>query len=63
MPPTLVIFDMDDVLCDYSRDIRSAHLARLSGITPTAAFDAIWTSGFEDSGDAGELDAEAYLRG
>jgi putative hydrolase of the HAD superfamily len=61
--PTLVIFDMDDVLCNYSRQRRAAHLAQLAGTTPEAVIDAIWTSGFEGRGEAGDLDPYTYLRG
>jgi glucose-1-phosphatase len=61
--PSLVLFDMDDVLCTYSKQVRSAYLAQLTGSTPQAVYDAIWGSGFEALGDAGTLDAESYLRG
>ncbi|MGK9231941.1 HAD family phosphatase [Inquilinus limosus] len=59
----LVLFDMNEVLCRYDKAARIAALARLSGRSPQAIEAAIWGSGFEDRGDAGELDAEAYLRG
>jgi putative hydrolase of the HAD superfamily len=59
----LVLFDMDNVLCDYDRARRVAHLARVSGSTPAAVHGAIWDSGFEQLGDAGALDAAEYLRG
>ncbi|MFE0754788.1 HAD family hydrolase [Inquilinus sp. NPDC058860] len=59
----LILFDMNDVLCRYDKAARIAALARLSGRAPDAIEAAIWGSGFEDRGDAGELDAEAYLRG
>ena len=62
-PPSLVLFDMDDVLCAYSRTARAAHLAHLAGTTTEAVLEAIWGSGFETVGDAGTLDANAYLRG
>lgn len=61
--PSLVLFDMDDVLCDYSRPTRAAHLARLAGTTAEAVLQAIWGSGFEALGETGALDADAYLRG
>ncbi len=61
--PLLVLFDMDDVLCTYNRQVRAAHFARLAGTTTNAVLDAIWGSGFESLGDAGTLDADAYLRG
>jgi putative hydrolase of the HAD superfamily len=59
----LVLFDMDNVLCDYDRGRRVAHLAKLAGSTPAAVHAAIWDSGFEQLGDAGALDAGDYLRG
>ena len=62
-PPLLVLFDMDDVLCAYSRPARAAHLAHLAGTTTEAVQGAIWGSGFEAVGDAGTLDASAYLSG
>ncbi len=58
-----VLFDMDNVLCDYDRSARVAHLAKLAGATAEHIHAAIWESGFEFLGDRGELDASAYLRG
>ena len=60
--PSLVLFDMDDVLCDYDRGARAAHLARLAGTTTEAVLAAIWASGLEHQSDAGTIDAQAYLR-
>jgi len=60
---SLILFDLNGVLYRYDRDARIAHLASVSGRTPEAIRTAIWDSGFEDSGDAGALDAAAYLRG
>ena len=54
---------MNDVLCRYDRDARIAWLARASGKTPPFVEAAIWGSGYEDSGDSGAMDAEAYLAG
>lgn len=62
-PPRLVLFDMDDVLCAYDWPGRVAELARLSGKSSDALAASIWNSGFEDSADIGEIDAEAYLAG
>jgi glucose-1-phosphatase len=58
-----VLFDMNDVLFHYDRGARIAHLARTSGKRASAVEAAIWGSGFEDSGHAGAVDAEAYLAG
>ncbi|WFU73443.1 HAD family phosphatase [Bradyrhizobium sp. CB2312] len=59
----LVLFDMDNVLCDYDRAKRVACLAKLAGTTSAFIHEAIWESGFEALGDSGTLDAAAYLRG
>jgi glucose-1-phosphatase len=59
----LILFDLNGVLYRYDRDIRIAYLASVVKQTPAAVKAAIWDSGFEDSGDAGLLDADAYLRG
>ncbi|HVY15587.1 MAG TPA: HAD-IA family hydrolase [Rhodopila sp.] len=59
----LVLFDLNGVLYRYDRAARIARLAALANRTAEAVEAAIWTSGFEDLGDAGGLDAEAYLRG
>ncbi|MGQ0486080.1 MAG: HAD family hydrolase [Hyphomicrobiales bacterium] len=53
MPPRLVIFDMDDVLCHYDLGRRLRALSRLTGKTPRDIRAAIWDSGFEDDSDAG----------
>ena len=59
----LVLFDMDNVLCNYDRGRRVSYLAALAGHTPAVVHQAIWDSGFEQLGDCGALDAEGYLRG
>lgn len=58
----LVLFDMDNVLCDYDRGKRVACLAELSGSTSEFVYKAIWESGFELLGDSGTLGAADYLR-
>lgn len=63
MSIALVLFDMNGVLCRYEKAKRIAVLSRLSGRTPEEIDAAIWGSGFEDLGDAGTLDAAAYLHG
>jgi putative hydrolase of the HAD superfamily len=59
----LVLFDMDNVLCDYDRGKRVVHLAELAGATTEFVHAAIWDSGFELLGDSGTLDAADYLHG
>ncbi len=62
MPPRLVIFDMDDVLCRYDLGSRLRALSRISGKTPRDIRAAIWDSGFEDDSDAGSYpDPDIYL--
>ena len=59
----LVLFDMDDVLCDYDRGKRVACLAELAGTSSDAVYKAIWETGFELLGDSGALETSDYLRG
>jgi putative hydrolase of the HAD superfamily len=59
----LVLFDMDNVLCDYDRGKRVAHLAGVARSSSERVYKEIWESGFEALGDSGALDATAYLRG
>ncbi|WFU42250.1 HAD family phosphatase [Bradyrhizobium sp. CB82] len=58
-----VLFDMDNVLCDYDRGKRVAYLAELAGVSSERVHKAIWDSGFELLGDSGALDGPDYLRG
>jgi len=60
---SLILFDLNGVLYRYDRDARIARLASISRRSPAEVKNAIWDSGFEDSGDAGVLDAAAYLCG
>ncbi|WP_266171926.1 HAD family hydrolase [Dyella subtropica] len=57
-----VLFDLDGVLADYDRCVRVEHLANAIGSTPEAVHAAIYTSGIEEAGDSGALDAAAYLQ-
>ncbi|WP_249143064.1 HAD family phosphatase [Bradyrhizobium liaoningense] len=59
----LVLFDLDNVLCEYDRGRRVAFLAELAGTTNEFVYKAIWETGFELLGDSGALDAADYLRG
>jgi HAD superfamily hydrolase (TIGR01509 family) len=58
-----LLFDMNDVLYSYDRSVRVTHIARICREPATAVAEAIWESGFEDSGDSGVMDADAYLSG
>jgi putative hydrolase of the HAD superfamily len=60
---TIVVFDMDGVLCRYRMARRLARLASWSGHSCAAIHAAIWRSGFEDEAERGILSAEDYLRG
>jgi glucose-1-phosphatase len=60
--PTLVIFDMDDVLCHYELGKRLRYLAALANCSARDVRAAIWDSGFEGESDAGGYpDGEIYL--
>lgn len=61
--PSLVIFDMDDVLCHYDLGRRLRVLAALAGTTARDVRAAIWDSGFESEADAGGYpDPDDYLK-
>jgi glucose-1-phosphatase len=60
---TMVVFDMDGVLCRYRIERRLARLASWSGQSAEAIHAAIWGSGFEDEAERGGLLADEYLRG
>lgn len=60
--PTLVIFDMDDVLCRYDLGKRLRFLGQLAGVSARDVQAAIWDSGFESASDAGGFpESEDYL--
>lgn len=59
--PVLVIFDMDDVLFEFSRPQRLANLAALTGLPTDHLHEVIWASGFDDDNDRGLYTPEAYL--
>ncbi len=61
--PSLVIFDMDDVLCHYELGKRLRFLAELADTTARDIRAAIWDSGFEELADSGGYpDGEVYLQ-
>jgi hypothetical protein len=53
-----VLFDINDVLCRYNREVRVARLARDCAKTSSFVEDAIWASGYEDLRDAGAMDID-----
>jgi glucose-1-phosphatase len=60
---SLILFDLNGVLYRYDRDARISYLGSVTKLSPETIMAAVWDSGFEDSGDAGALDAAGYLRG
>ena len=58
-----ILFDMNDVLCRYSREVRVARLARDCVRTPSFVEDAVWASGYEDLGERRAMNIDAYLSG
>jgi glucose-1-phosphatase len=60
--PSLVIFDMDDVLCHYELGKRLRFLADVADTTARDVRAALWDSGFEGESDAGGYpDPDHYL--
>ncbi len=60
--PSLVIFDMDDVLCHYELGKRLRYLADIANTTARDVRAALWDSGFEELSDAGGYpDPKEYL--
>ena len=57
----LVLFDMDNVLCDYRREVRLERLSALSGRPAETIAEVLWGSGLEDLADLGRYSAQAYL--
>lgn len=56
-----VLFDMDGVLCDYSRDTRLVELGKAMGVDKEVARDVMYTSDLEWIADAGEMTVEEYM--
>lgn len=61
-PVGLVVFDVDGVIYRYDRERRVAELARAVGRSADEVWAAMFTSGVEDAGDAGDLGPDDYLR-
>lgn len=59
---TLIIFDMDGVLCHYDFKKRLALLADITVREAREIDETIFKSGFDDEGDQGHYSAEDYLR-
>lgn len=59
-PPSLVLFDLDDVLACYDRRVRLVELARRSGTSPAAVQAALFDSGLEHEADIGLWPPQDY---
>jgi len=57
-----VIFDLDEVLCDYDFALRLRLLSELCGFEPALIEQRIWTSGFDEEADEGRYDLDEYCR-
>lgn len=60
-PLSLILFDLDDVLCHYDRAARIAHIAAVVGRDAQAVRRAIWDSGLEGRADAGQVGDADYI--
>jgi HAD superfamily hydrolase (TIGR01509 family) len=61
MRPKLLLFDLDGVLTDYSRELRCRQLAFALDTTEDAIHQALFKRGLEDRCDRGELALADYL--
>jgi HAD superfamily hydrolase (TIGR01509 family) len=59
-PPSLVLFDLDDVLVRYDRRARLVELARRGGTHPAAVQAALFDSGLEHESDLGLWTPQDY---
>ncbi|MDM0075387.1 HAD family phosphatase [Variovorax sp. J2P1-59] len=58
---SLVLFDLDGVLCHYDRSARVEHLAASTHQSAEAVRHAIWGTGLESRADAGLIGDDDYL--
>lgn len=56
-----ILFDMDGVLCDYSRNTRLDELGKAMGTDRETARDVMYNSNLEWEADAGAMDIDAYM--
>jgi putative hydrolase of the HAD superfamily len=59
--PRLLLLDLDEVLVDYSHEIRCRVLADACGSDPDYVQRAVFASGLEARSDRGEFDLDTYL--
>jgi glucose-1-phosphatase len=59
---SLLLFDMDGVLCTNHRQRRCAYIGARAGLKAEEVEAAIWGSGIESLGDAGAFNEVTYLR-
>ena len=57
-----VIFDLDEVLCDYDFADRLQRLSELCGLDAAEIELRIWTSGFDGEADRGRYSLAEYCR-
>lgn len=62
MPIDLVLFDLDDVLVDYSHAVRCRTLGERIGRDADAVHAALFESGLEREADLGRIDPEGVAR-
>ncbi|MBL8263171.1 MAG: HAD family phosphatase [Xanthomonadaceae bacterium] len=62
MPIDLVLFDLDDVLVDYSHGVRCRTLGERIGRDADAVRAALFDSGLETEADLGRIDPEGVAR-
>lgn len=58
--PSLVLFDLDEVLVDYDHEARLSLLAARSGTTPEQVYAALFQSGLEHDSDMGRFQPQEY---
>lgn len=58
----LVLFDLDDVLVDYSHEVRCRTLGERVGRDAASVHDALFGSGLEWEADLGRIDVEGVAR-
>lgn len=62
MPIDLVLFDLDDVLVDYDREVRCRTLGARVGRSADAVHAALFASGLETESDLGRIDPAGVAR-
>ena len=58
----VTLFDFDEVLCLFEREIMCAHLAQSSPLSADQVFEQVWTSGLDAQADRGEISGLHYVQ-